>query len=229
MLRAIADLVLLQVNRELLFLPEQKAGERRACIRRAREIRQQIAEREHAGRRGGLQYVEALPSQIGARFDGVPPLQPRQCIREFCHAGAEVARRISWRSELLIAGDEKRRERVLKVRGRGDSIETQAGRSVAWESNGGARDGSSGVADPQLVQHVARQGALVVGGEGPGRRVLRTQRARCQPAPIRQGRHRDERFLKPCEPPKHLIARCDAVVQPHAELLLIDDLAAVRR
>ena len=45
---AVADLLLLQIDRELLHLAEQKAGERRARVGDARQVGEEAAERERA-------------------------------------------------------------------------------------------------------------------------------------------------------------------------------------
>src|SRR6185369_8583757 len=61
---AIADLFLLEVDRELLHLSQQEARERRPGVRGAREIAEQVAEGERSRWRRRLQNVEALPPQI---------------------------------------------------------------------------------------------------------------------------------------------------------------------
>ena len=80
-MRAVADLLLLQVDRELLHLAEEEAGERRAGVRRTPgRSREQVAEGERAGRRRRLDHVEPLPAQVAPRLEGVPPLQPGQRV-----------------------------------------------------------------------------------------------------------------------------------------------------
>ena len=113
---AIADLLLLEVDRELLHLSEQEARERRARVRRAREIAEQVAEGEGPGRRRRLQHIEALPPQVRTHLDRVPALQPGERVGDLGHAGAEVCRGVRRRSELLIAADEKRRQGIGKLR-----------------------------------------------------------------------------------------------------------------
>ena len=61
-MRAVPDLVLLQVDRELLDLAEEKAGERRSGVGDAREIGEQAAEGERAGGRGRLDDVQRAPT-----------------------------------------------------------------------------------------------------------------------------------------------------------------------
>ncbi len=74
----VANLLLLQVDRELLNLAQEKARERRAGIGGAGKVGEQVAERERARRRWRLDHVEALPAQVRSHLQRMSSLQPRQ-------------------------------------------------------------------------------------------------------------------------------------------------------
>ena len=182
--------ILLQVDRELLHLPEQEAGQRRPGVRRCpRQVGEQVAEGERPGRRRRLHDVQTLPSQIRPELERVASLQPGERIGNLRHARAEVGRRVRRRSELLIAA---RSGTSAACSGnspsRGCRADPALADGVLASSAADAADRAPRVADAQLVQQSIRERPLVAGRERPGRRVLRSERAGRHAAALRQRR-----------------------------------------
>ena len=120
----------------------------------ARQVAADRVERERAGRRRRLDDVQPLPPPIESHLERVAPFQPRQRIGDLGDARVEVRRRVRRRAELLVAADEKRRQRVGELRGRRDAGNAEGGSGRCRELGGGPPDGAARVADAQLVQHV---------------------------------------------------------------------------
>jgi hypothetical protein len=80
--RSVPNLFLLQINREQLDLPEEKAGERRARVGRRRCVRwqigKQVAESELARWRWGLDNVEPLPAKVSANLERMSSPYPHE-------------------------------------------------------------------------------------------------------------------------------------------------------
>ena len=198
--------VLLQVDRELLDLPEKKAGERRPGVGGAGQIGEQVAEGERAGRRRRLDDVEPLPTQIGAHLDRVAALQPRQRVGNLRHARAEVGRGVRRRPELLITGDQKRRQRVRKRAVAGIPGRLSAADAERRQLRGRRRDRAPRVADAQLVQQAVGKRALVARRERPRRGVLRASVPVVTPLPSGSGVTGMNVSAKSRQPAEDLIA-----------------------
>ena len=174
---------------------------------------------------------EPLPPPVEPHLDRVAPLHPGQRVGDFRHARAEVRRGIRRRSELLVAADEERRQRIRKLRRRGNARECSARRRPTWPA---ARRSAPTVRlrlpDAQLVQDAAGKRVLVVRGERPRRRVLRTQRAGGHAAALGERRHRDEAVAEIREAAEQLIAvRRKPVIDADVPLILVVDLAGGAR
>ena len=189
--RAVPDLLLLQVDREQLHLPQQKAGERRARVRGSRQIAEQVGERERPRRRGRLHDVQPLPPQVAAHLESVPALQPGERVGNLRHAGSEIRGRADRRAQLRVAGDGERRQRVRKLGVGRNAGQPQDGRCRAAQLCGVPVNGAPGVAESKLVEHVARERALIAGGKRRRRGVLRPEGPGGRAAAVRQRRHRD--------------------------------------
>ena len=220
------DLGVLQIDGERLDLSEQEAGQRRAAVGRPWQIAPQLVERERAGRRRRLNHVQPLPPPVESCLDRVAPLHPRQRVRHLRDAGVEVRRRVDRRSEDLIAGDRERRQRIRKLRRRGNAWNVQRRARRRGQLRGGPMHGAPRVANPQLVEQVVRERVLIVGGKRPRRGVLRTECAGRGPAPFRQRRHRLEVAAEVREAAEDaVIPGRELMIEAHVPVVLIVDLA----
>ena len=75
--------------------------------------------------------------------------------------------RVRRRSELLIAGDQERRQRVGKLRVRRNAGQAEAADAEPASSAARAADRPPGVADAQLVEQAVRERALIARRERP--------------------------------------------------------------
>ena len=190
--RSFLNLLLLQIDRKTLHLSEQEARERRSGIAHAGQIAADRIERERTGRRRRLNHVQALPAPVQSHLQSVAPPQPCERVRDLRHARVEIRGGVRGRSELLIAADEKRRQRVRELRVRRDSRNAERGARGFGEPGRGSRNGASRVADPEFVQRVVRERVLMIRRERPRLRVLRSERRGHDAAAIRKRRDRNE-------------------------------------
>ena len=84
---ALAELGVLEIDGEILDLPQQEAGQGQAGPRLPGEVAPLAREPEEAGGGGGLDDVQALVAEVHPRLEGVPAPLPRHRVHELRHAG----------------------------------------------------------------------------------------------------------------------------------------------
>src|SRR4029450_11502472 len=111
-------------------------------------------------------------------------------IGDFRDAGAEIRSRIIRGSELLVAVGGEGRHRVGKLRIRWDAGNVERGSRRRRQLHRAPLDGSPCISYAHFVQHVGREGVLIIRSKRPRRRILRTDghtTGRDGPTPVRKG------------------------------------------
>ena len=211
----------LQVDREVLDLPQEEARERRPGAGHAGQIAADGVEGEGTCRRRRLDDVQSLPAPVEPHLQRVAAFHPGERVGDLGHARAEVGCRVGWRPELLVAADQERGHRVRKLGRGGNTGNPERGSGRRPERRGITPNRASRVAKPEFVEHVRREGPLVVRRKRPRVRVLRPERARRDAAAVGKRRHRGEAVPEVRQATKHLVAiRGELVVDPRVPLIL---------
>ncbi len=140
-----------------------------------------VREGKRSRRPGGLDHVEPLPTPVEPHLHGVAALQPGQRIGDLGDAGAEVRGRVVRGSELLVAVRREGRHRVGKLRIRRDAGNVERGSRRRRQRHRAPLDGSPRISDAHFVQHVGREGVLIVRGERPRLSCPAGRPPRCRP------------------------------------------------
>ena len=102
---------------------------------------------------GGWMTFSRSQRRSAPDLERVPALQPGERVGDLRHAGAEVGRGVRRRSELLVAADQERRQRVRETaRSTGMPGMPSAADAEVVELRRRAADRPPRVADAQLVQ-----------------------------------------------------------------------------
>ncbi len=148
-MRPVADGVGLQVDGIALDLAEQEARQRMPRSAHAWLVGKERTEGELPRRQGGLEDVEAGPSQVGPGLDEVRAPEARHAAGDLRDAGRQVGRGAGRRPQLLVASDDHRRQCRARQRRR------EHGRRQQRQTIGRGRlaiDGAARVTDAHLGQ-----------------------------------------------------------------------------
>ncbi len=192
---AVPNLLLLQIDRELLDLPEQKARERRACIGvPGRSVKRLLKVNEPVGD-GGWTTFRRSQRRSAPHLHRVASLQPRQRIGDLRHARC----RSPWPCSAAIRAAGSRRSETSAACSENCAVDGMPGRprtSDAEPLNWAAAGATVRRVSPirSSLTSGRRDRPLVTGGKRPRRRVLRSERAGGDAAAFGQRGHRDERL-----------------------------------
>src|SRR5262249_23165682 len=125
---------LLDVDRKLLHLAQQKTCKREACSRDPIRVRKESAECEQTGGRRRLNYVQPRSAVVDAELERMTALCERSGVGNFRDIRPERGCHVGWRTQLLKSGNRECGQLIFKCAVRWNSGDAEVvGRSARME------------------------------------------------------------------------------------------------